>query len=110
MSRFLLMVILPIILSLGACASTGLKVTGTQEISVALPIRCVMPVVTPPNLVFDTTAKVTMSLFDKTKLLLIQDENLKIYSSELVAALDVCAKAPLPVLPTQSSSSAQGTK
>ena len=96
MSRFLLAVIFPIILSVGACASSGVQITGTQEVRVPIPVRCDIAPVNKPELPFDTQATKDMSLFDKVRLLLAQNSNLQGYTEELVSAIDVCAKAPIP--------------
>jgi hypothetical protein len=103
MSRFFLIVILPIILCIGACGTEPIKVTGTQTVDVPIPVRCTVPVIIPPILPFDTRASKAMPLFTKVQLLAVQDELLKGYNGQLVAALNGCATAPIPTLPVSPS-------
>lgn len=103
MSRFFLIVILPIILCIGACGTEPIKVTGTQVVDTPLAVRCTVPVVVPPILPFETKATKSMSLFTKVQLLAVEDELLQGYNAQLVAALNGCATAPIPTLPVSPS-------
>jgi len=95
MGRYLLIVFLPLILAIGGCGIDPIKVTGTQTVDVPIPVRC--KVVTPnrPELVFQTQASVSDTQFQKTQLLAAENEALQAYSDKLVAALNVCATAPI---------------
>lgn len=96
MGRYFFVVFLPIILSLGACGNEPVKVTGTQVVNVPVPVRCQVTVPKAPELVFQTQAKPTDTLFDKVRLLAAEDQMLQGYSDQFVAALNVCATAPIP--------------
>jgi hypothetical protein len=77
-------------LALAACGTT--VKTEVKEVKVEVPVPCVPTDVTLPSMPFDTEAKASLSLFDKTKLLLAQDLNLKAYAKELEASLSFCKK------------------
>lgn len=93
--RYLLTVFFPLVLCIGACAPDPIKVTGTQTVEVPVPVRCVVDIPQKPELVFQTQAKTTDTLFRKTQLLAAEDQALQAYADQLVAALNVCANAPI---------------
>jgi hypothetical protein len=110
MGRYFLIVFMPLILAVGGCGQDPIKVTGTQTVEVPVPVRCKVVTATRPELVFQTQAKVTDTQFQKTQLLAAEDEALQAYSDQLVAALNVCATAPIPTPFPAAASAAKATK
>jgi hypothetical protein len=109
MGRYFLIVFLPLILAIGACGGDPVKVTGTQVVKVAMPIRCKVVTPTRPELVFQTQATVSDTQFQKTQLLASEDQALQAYSDQLVAALNICATAPIAT-PFPAASDAGASK
>lgn len=88
---------LPVILALlvGGCASEKV-VSVPQEVKVPVTVFCKIDPVTKPSLPFDEQAATSMSLFQKSQLLLAQDQVHKAYETKLEGALAGCAAPPVP--------------
>lgn len=79
--------VLPLAVVLSACGTAPT----TQKVNVPLPVRCTFSSIEKPDMPFDEKATKTMPLFQKTQLLLAQDENLKGYVIELLAQSNTCS-------------------
>lgn len=70
------------------CAQTPQVVV--KEVKVEVPVRCTLTLPDPPQRPFDDTARIDMSVFTKTQLLLAQDQFAKAYEVQLRAAALGC--------------------
>ncbi len=79
-------------LLVGGCATPEI-VTRVQTVQVPVTVFCKVDLPAKPSFPFDDTARQSMSLFEKTKLLVAQDRIQKGYIKALEGALAGC-KAP----------------
>jgi hypothetical protein len=76
-------------LFLTACCPAPL--TKTQIVEVPVVVKCKAKNVAPPELPYDALSE-SATLFEKTRALLIQNYNLKAYSTELKAEVEGCSE------------------
>lgn len=84
------LLIIGFVISMMGCAQSLEPRVVTKEVKVEVPVRCNVELPEEPKRPFDESARKDMSLFDKSKLLLAQDEYSKAYQSVLRAAATSC--------------------
>jgi hypothetical protein len=89
--------VLPLILAMlvvGGCATAPATVSVPQEVKVPVTVFCKIEAVDKPILPFDTQATTSMTLFQKSQLLMAQDQVHKAYETKLEGAIQGCMAPP----------------
>jgi hypothetical protein len=103
---FMALPLIILMLLLAGCGTQPVTVSVPQEVKVPVTVFCKTETVVKPSMPFDEQATRSMSLYEKSQLLLAQDQVHKSYETKLEGAIAGCAAPPVSASAPVAASSA----